>query len=107
MGTWGTGPFDNDDAADFRGDLDHLDAPGRIKAIHGALEEAAQETATWKPSRLRSRRPRWWPRSFPAVSRSAPNTARTRPFRRTRRSCTDSHVRALDRVVAEDSEINE
>ena len=44
MRTWGTGPFDNDDAADFRGDLDHLDAPGRIKAIHGALEEAAQET---------------------------------------------------------------
>ena len=44
MGTWGTGPFDNDNAADFRGDLDHLDAPGRIKAIHGALEEAAQET---------------------------------------------------------------
>jgi hypothetical protein len=44
MGTWGTGPFDNDDAADFCGDLDHLDAPGRIKAIHGALEEAAQET---------------------------------------------------------------
>ena len=43
MGSWGTGPFHNDDAADFAADLDDLDGPGRAAAIHDALSEAAEE----------------------------------------------------------------
>jgi hypothetical protein len=44
MGAWGIGPFHNDDAADFAGDLDELDGPGRAAAIHDALSEAVEET---------------------------------------------------------------
>jgi hypothetical protein len=37
MGTWGIGPFDNDHAADFAGDLDETEADQRAAAIHQAL----------------------------------------------------------------------
>jgi hypothetical protein len=44
MGAWGTGPFDNDDAADFATSLDHLQPELRIGAIRDALTDAAEQT---------------------------------------------------------------
>jgi Domain of unknown function (DUF4259) len=44
MGAWGTGPFDNDDAADFAASLDDLEPEDRPGAIREALAEAAEET---------------------------------------------------------------
>jgi hypothetical protein len=44
MGAWGTGPFDNDDAADFAASLDDLEPEDRTNAIREALTEAAGET---------------------------------------------------------------
>ncbi|MGW7367043.1 DUF4259 domain-containing protein [Streptomyces sp. NPDC054841] len=41
MGTWGVGPFDNDTAADFAGDLDEAAAEERAPLIRTALERAA------------------------------------------------------------------
>jgi hypothetical protein len=43
MGTWGTGPFDNDGAADFADNLDKLTQAQRYSAIGAALEAAIQE----------------------------------------------------------------
>jgi hypothetical protein len=44
MGAWGTGPFDNDDAADFAATLDDLEPEDKPEAIREALTEAANET---------------------------------------------------------------
>jgi hypothetical protein len=44
MGAWGTGPFDNDDAADFATSLDHLQPDLRVGAIRDALADAAAQT---------------------------------------------------------------
>lgn len=41
MGTWGPGPFENDKAADFGGDLDDLVEQERPVAIREALRTAA------------------------------------------------------------------
>jgi hypothetical protein len=41
MGTWDVGPFDNDDAADFAGDLDDAPAQVRIEMIGAVLERVA------------------------------------------------------------------
>lgn len=43
MGTWDAGPFDNDNAADFAGDLDDLPPAGRPPLIRQALETAIRE----------------------------------------------------------------
>ncbi|TDD64226.1 DUF4259 domain-containing protein [Actinomadura darangshiensis] len=43
MGTWDVGPFDNDHAADFTGDLDDTPAPERPALIRQALEAAMRE----------------------------------------------------------------
>jgi len=45
MGTWDVGPFDNDGAADFVGDLDELPEHQRIGALRAALARAAREPA--------------------------------------------------------------
>ena len=37
MGTWDIGPFDNDTAADFGGDLDEAAWEERVSVIRGAL----------------------------------------------------------------------
>ena len=37
MGTWGTGPFDNDTAADFAGDLDDAPPGEREALVRGVL----------------------------------------------------------------------
>ncbi|MFF1839550.1 DUF4259 domain-containing protein [Streptomyces sp. NPDC058231] len=41
MGTWDIGPFDNDTAADFGGDLDDAASEERESMIRGALKRAA------------------------------------------------------------------
>jgi hypothetical protein len=41
MGTWDKGAFDNDDAADFSGDLDDAAPADRVKLIRDALAAAA------------------------------------------------------------------
>ncbi|MFH9364514.1 DUF4259 domain-containing protein [Streptomyces anulatus] len=41
MGTWDIGPFDNDTAADFGGDLDEAAEEERESMIRGALDRAA------------------------------------------------------------------
>jgi hypothetical protein len=38
LGFWDVGPFDNDDAADFAGDLDAVAADARIEMVGRALE---------------------------------------------------------------------
>jgi hypothetical protein len=43
MGAWGTGPFDNDDAADFAASLDHLQPEFRVGAIRTVLAQAAEQ----------------------------------------------------------------
>jgi len=43
MGAWGTGPFDNDTAADWCGDLHDADPSDRLQIIRAALAEAADE----------------------------------------------------------------
>ncbi|HLL67238.1 MAG TPA: DUF4259 domain-containing protein [Micromonosporaceae bacterium] len=40
MGAWGTGPFDNDDAADFSAELDEADPTDRANLIRSALQAA-------------------------------------------------------------------
>ncbi len=37
MGAWGSGPFDNDDAADFVGDLMGMASAGRAQRLRAAL----------------------------------------------------------------------
>ncbi|MFJ3784534.1 DUF4259 domain-containing protein [Streptomyces sp. NPDC090093] len=41
MGKWGYGPFDNDGAADFAGDLDAIPLSRRIQTIRAALASVA------------------------------------------------------------------
>ncbi|MFD8821524.1 DUF4259 domain-containing protein [Streptomyces sp. NPDC059605] len=41
MGTWDIGPFDNDTAADFGGDLDEAPSEERESMIRRVLERAA------------------------------------------------------------------
>lgn len=43
MGTWDTGPFDNDTAADWCGDLEEADPAERAKMVRTALAAAADE----------------------------------------------------------------
>lgn len=43
MGTWDTGPFDNDTAADWCGDLDEADPAQRVPMIRDALTAAVDE----------------------------------------------------------------
>ena len=41
MGTWGTGPFDSDLAADFVDELEGLSSEQIIDVLHGALQRVA------------------------------------------------------------------
>lgn len=43
MGAWAAGPFDNDDAADWAGELDDAEPDERAAMIRAALAEAAEE----------------------------------------------------------------
>ena len=57
MGTWGAGPFDNDDAADFVGDLVDTADPGQVldaSLASGAASPAGVAAACIVAARLRS-----------------------------------------------------
>jgi hypothetical protein len=41
LGFWDVGPFDNDDAADFAGDLDAVTADARIEMVGRVLDRVA------------------------------------------------------------------
>ncbi len=43
MGTWDTGPWDNDGAADWGAELDEMAEGARLDAVRGALAAAADE----------------------------------------------------------------
>jgi hypothetical protein len=43
MGAWATGPFENDDAANWAGELDDSEPAERPSMIRAALSEAAEE----------------------------------------------------------------
>lgn len=43
MAAWDTGPFDNDGAADWAGELDDAEPPARAGLVRAALTEAAEE----------------------------------------------------------------
>ncbi|MFG1831890.1 DUF4259 domain-containing protein [Micromonospora chersina] len=113
MGTWAAGPFDNDTAADWSGDLDDA-----VPEERPALVERALRTVLDEPDHLDSDLGveavaaaavvvAHLPGAFPVDSPYAPDflTAgarldlpeRLRPLA----------VRALDRVVADDSELAE
>jgi hypothetical protein len=51
MGTWGPGPFENDKAADFGGDLDDLVEQERPVAIRAALRAAALQAESLDSSK--------------------------------------------------------
>jgi hypothetical protein len=44
MGTWGTGPFDNDTAADSAGTLDEASPEERVQLIHTVLTRTLSST---------------------------------------------------------------
>ncbi len=44
MGAWGTGPFDNDEAADFAAELDQANPGARLELIRQALRTVADRT---------------------------------------------------------------
>ncbi|WP_374238234.1 DUF4259 domain-containing protein [Actinoplanes sp. DH11] len=96
MGTWGVGQFDNDDAADFAGDLDDAPAHVRIEMIGAVLERVADPATD--DSRLSDA-----PRAVAAAALiaapcpngapSTPATARVRPCRGSLRTCGNSPSR--------------
>jgi hypothetical protein len=49
MGTWDVGPFDNDTAADFGGDLDEAALEEREALISGALNAPLTLRTSWIP----------------------------------------------------------
>ncbi|GAB7036832.1 MULTISPECIES: DUF4259 domain-containing protein [Catenuloplanes] len=51
MGTWDVGPFDNDDAADFAGELDDAPPRARIDMVGAALERGADDFSPWDAPR--------------------------------------------------------
>ena len=55
MGTWGTGPFANDTAADFSYTLDDVTSGDREQVPRGVLTRAVDATAVTYEHRLYSR----------------------------------------------------
>lgn len=47
MGAWGSGPFDNDDAADFVGDLMGMASAGRAQRLRAALTLPGERHDLW------------------------------------------------------------
>ncbi|PZG38067.1 hypothetical protein C1I98_24840 [Spongiactinospora gelatinilytica] len=48
MGTWDVGPFDNDTAADWRGDLNDAAPSERLDMIRRALAVEGQRHGLWR-----------------------------------------------------------
>lgn len=111
MGAWGTGPFENDIAADWCGDLDDLPAGRRADAIRATLRSVAEQTdyldsgdaeeAVAAAFLVASQ----CPGGEPVLSTYAPkHVPDLTPYLPELRALA---VRALDRMVAKDSEIIE
>ncbi|MFJ8045426.1 DUF4259 domain-containing protein [Kitasatospora sp. NPDC096147] len=112
MGTWDIGPFDNDTAADFADDLDEAPAAERVAMVRTALVRAADTPAA--PVELDA------PVGMVAVAAAALVAARCpggppldtvyapdEPFPALTPDLRPLAVGALDRVVAEGSELAE
>lgn len=107
MGTWGTGPFENDSAADFSNHLDDLDAESRIAVIHEKLSAAASENGYLETDSAASAVAAaavvvaQLPGGKPVSAAYGPEL-RIPPIPLELRALA---IKALDRVVAEDSEL--
>ncbi|WP_203913520.1 DUF4259 domain-containing protein [Rhizocola hellebori] len=110
MGTWDSGPFDNDTAADWCGELDRADPGDRPALIRNALGAAADEegyldsdlaceaiaAAAVVAARL--------PTGQAINSAYAPDFLRSGDRLGLPHDLPTLAVRALDRIMAEDSE---
>ncbi|MFJ1582542.1 DUF4259 domain-containing protein [Streptomyces sp. NPDC088197] len=109
MGTWDIGPFDNDTAADFAGDLDEAALEEREPMIRRVLKRAADardfletpdaERAVAAAALVVARQPG----GRPACSNYGPSE----PLPGLSAELRTLAVEALDQVVAESSEIAE
>lgn len=109
MGTWDIGPFDNDTAADFGGDLDEAAPEERESMIRGALKRAADpadhldtpdgERAVAAAALVVAQQPD----GKPACSNYGPSE----PLPELPADLRTLAVHALDQVVSEQSELAE
>lgn len=109
MGTWDVGPFDNDTAADFAGDLDEAALDERESVIRGALKRAANpadyldapdaERAVAAAALVVAQHPAGQP--------ACPNYGPSEPLPEFPADLRTLAVDALDHVVAEPSELAE
>jgi hypothetical protein len=109
VGTWDIGPFDNDTAADFAGDLDEAALEEREPMIRRVLKRAADvrdfleipdaERAVAAAALVVAQHPDGWP----ACSNYGPSE----PLPELPVDLRTLAVEALDQVVAESSEIAE
>ncbi|MEU5950230.1 DUF4259 domain-containing protein [Micromonospora sp. NPDC047465] len=110
MGTWDSGPFDNDTAADWCGDLDDADVAKRPVLIREALSRAAGEDgyldadiaceAIAAAAIVAAQQPG----GQPITSPYAPDFLRDGGRLNLPDDLTVLAVRALDRIMAADSE---
>lgn len=110
MGTWDIGPFDNDSAADWCGDLHDADPAERADRVRQALRDAAEETG-FLDSREGSRAiaaaaiiVSQLPGGVPLTSSYAPDFLLDGGRVEVPAELPALAVRALDRVLAADSE---
>ncbi|ONH59535.1 hypothetical protein CcI49_16300 [Frankia sp. CcI49] len=109
MGVWGPGPFANDDAADFAGDLDDLAYEDRGAALAQALSHAIEEddyleypgaTAAIASAALIAAR-------FTGTEPVDSNHGPKEPLPPLRASLVPLAIQAVDRVLASDCEHRE
>ncbi|MFI8371081.1 DUF4259 domain-containing protein [Streptomyces sp. NPDC085466] len=86
MGTWDIGPFENDTAADFAGDLDEATMDERGSVIRRVLERAADpsDCVITPDAGEQSPQQRWWSHSTLTASPRARTTARRSRYRNRR-----------------------
>ena len=112
MGAWGSGPFDNDDAADFSEDFDDASAADRPELIRAALQDVvgvvdyldgdAANVAIAAAAIIASQRAGGQPvdTAYGPTSLSGEGDAVLADF-------ASLAVQALDRIVGDDSEWRE
>lgn len=109
MGTWDVGPFDNDTAADFSGDLDQAPQSERegiirnalVRSIHtwGYLDQDIAVVAVAAAALVSAQ----CPRGEPVTTAYGPDL----PIPQLPTDLRELAVQALDRVVTEPSELME
>ncbi|MDT3399519.1 DUF4259 domain-containing protein [Streptomyces sp. B1866] len=108
MGTWDIGPFDNDEAADFAGTLDRAPVRERARLLRDALRAAAEEAGYLEgPDGARAVAAA----ALVAAARTGGGADSAYGPREPLPPLPDDlaalAARALDRVLAEDSELRE